>query len=196
MYVCVRVSPMAIGRYLPWCANIIQYSWDNIMSKSILPGLKDQVLRGAAHFTFLDCCIRVISGKLCVYSTIWNCLKEIYFLIHFVLVLKVLSGNQNPLSKIHSEFEKCETWSRTAKAQIPLAMKHRYQHETSSHPSSHLLQSWISGTISYLVQHQRIVTRRKKKDGSEEHVVTFTWCDIGSTPYKLVFLRTFALTRL
>lgn len=133
------VSPMAIGPYPPWYANFMQYSWDSIMSRSTLPGLNDQVLREAAHFTFMDGCITAIPGKLCIYSTFWSCLKEMYFLIHFVLVLKFWIGNQNPLSKIDSKFEKCETWSRTVKAQISPAMKHRYQHQPHlilDHPAS------------------------------------------------------------
>lgn len=31
------------------------------MSKSTIPGLNDQVLRGAAHFAFMNCYISVIS---------------------------------------------------------------------------------------------------------------------------------------
>lgn len=73
------------------------------------------MLRGVAHFTFRDCYISAISEKLCIYLAFWSCLKEMYFLIRFALVLKFLIGNQNLLSKIHLEFEKCETWSRKVK---------------------------------------------------------------------------------
>lgn len=31
------------------------------MSRSTIPGLNDRVLRGAAHFVFMNCCISVIS---------------------------------------------------------------------------------------------------------------------------------------
>lgn len=58
MCVCV---PYSYRAHLPWYANFIQKSCDNIMSRSTIPGLNDQVLRRAAHFTFMNCYISVIS---------------------------------------------------------------------------------------------------------------------------------------
>lgn len=116
------------------------------------------------HILYVWIVILVLFLKtLCIYSTFWNCLKEMYLLIHFVLVLKFLTGNQKSLSKIHSEFEKCESWSRTVKDIYIIG----HEADTGTKLTSYLItpasESSISGNISYLLQHQRIMSSIKKR---------------------------------
>ena len=68
MCVCVCVCVCVCILYGYWAhppryGNFIQYSCDNIMSRSIIPDLNDQALRGAVHFIFMDCYISAISNK-------------------------------------------------------------------------------------------------------------------------------------
>ena len=125
--------------------------------------------------------------KLCIYSIFWSCLEEMYLLIHCVLVLMFMDWKSKPT--VQNTFRIWEIWSRTVKDTNITGQRADMITLAS--------QSWISGNISYLVQHKKtMLIKKKKKNYVEISLKSMIWWKQGSIHlvfFKVVF---FALAQV